>query len=162
MQRPRNPLLAFLFIVALVLPWLIFLFLPGGTITGHVLFWLAMFFCLLLLWMVSATQRRLVTAAGPDLGPRMLNEAEQPEAVRQVMDVRIAIKENGVQVFRGPLRDSASVSFEQLNRALPKGFVPGRRRAWRKNRSDSEAGGRRRFTETCPTVVVLASFWSHH
>jgi hypothetical protein len=43
----------------------------------------------------------------------MLNEAEQPEAVRQVMDVRIAIKENGVQVFRGPLRDSASVSFEK-------------------------------------------------
>ena len=124
MQRPRNPLLAFLFIVALLLPWLIFLFLPGGTITAHVLFWLAMFFCLLLLWMVSATQRRLVTAAGPDLGPRMLNEAEQPEAVRQVMDVRIAIKEDGVQVFRGPLRDSASVSFEKLNRALPKGFVP--------------------------------------
>src|ERR1700693_3119719 len=25
-----------------------------------------------------------VTAAGPDLGPRILNEAEQPEAVRQV------------------------------------------------------------------------------
>jgi membrane-associated protease RseP (regulator of RpoE activity) len=31
-------------------------------------------------------------SGGPDLGPRMLNEAEQPEAVRQVMDVRIAIK----------------------------------------------------------------------
>ena len=57
---------------------------------------------------------------GPDLGPRMLNEAEQPEAVRQVMDVKIAIKENGVQLFRGPLRDSASVSFEKLNRALQK------------------------------------------
>jgi membrane-associated protease RseP (regulator of RpoE activity) len=124
MQRPRNPLLAFLFIVALVLPWLIFFFLPGGTITGHALFWLAMFFCLLLMWVVSATQRRLAASAGPDLGPRMLNEAEQPEAVRQVMDVRVAIKENGVQLFRGPLRDSASVSFEKLNRALPQGFVP--------------------------------------
>src|SRR6202048_4558440 len=124
MHRPRNPLLAFLFIVALLLPWLIFLFLPGGAITGHVLFWLALSFCSLLMWMVSATQRRLAAAAGPDLGPRMLNESEQPEAVRQVMDVRIAIKENGVQVFRGPLRDSASVSFEKLNRALPKGFVP--------------------------------------
>ena len=124
MQRPRNPLLAFLFIVALLLPWLIFLFLPGGTISGHALFWLAMFFCLMLVWLVSATQRRLAAVAGPDLGPRMLNEAEEPEAVRQVMDVRIAIKENGVQVFRGPLRDSASVSFEKLNRALPKGFVP--------------------------------------
>jgi membrane-associated protease RseP (regulator of RpoE activity) len=124
MQRPRNPLLAFLFIVALLLPWLIFLFLPGGTITGHALFWLAMFFSLLLMWVVSAAQRRLAAAAGPDLGPRMLNEAEQPEAVRQVMDVKIAIKENGVQLFRGPLRDSASVSFERLNRTLPKGFVP--------------------------------------
>src|SRR5258705_3710834 len=124
MQRPRSPLLAFLFSVALLLPWLVFLFLPGGAITGHVLFWLAMFFCLLLIWMVSAAQRRLGALVGPDLGPRMLNQAEQPEAVRQVMDVRIAIKENGVQVFRGPLRDSASVSFEKLNRVLPKGFVP--------------------------------------
>jgi membrane-associated protease RseP (regulator of RpoE activity) len=124
MQRPKNPLLAFLFIVALLLPWLIFLFLPGGTLVGHTLFWLAMLFCLLLLWVMSATQRRLAAAAGHDLGPRMLSEAEQPEAVRQVMDVRIAIKENGVQLFRGPLRDSASASFERLNRALAKAFVP--------------------------------------
>jgi membrane-associated protease RseP (regulator of RpoE activity) len=124
MQRPTNPLLAFLFILALLLPWLIFLFMPGGTIAGHAFFWLAMLFCLLLIWVVSAAQRRVAAAAGPDLGPRMLNEAEQPEAVRQVMDVRIAIAENGVQLFRGPLRDSASVAFEKLIRALPKGFVP--------------------------------------
>jgi membrane-associated protease RseP (regulator of RpoE activity) len=122
MQRPRNPLLALLFIVALVLPWLFFLFLPGGIFPGHALFWLAILFCLLLILLLSAAQRR-VAAMGPDLGPRMLSEAEQPEAVRQVMDVRIAIKENGVRLFRGPLRDSASVSFEKLNRALPKGFL---------------------------------------
>jgi hypothetical protein len=46
----------------------------------------------------------------------MLSEIEQPEAVRQVMDVRIAIIENGLQLFRGPLRDSASVAFEKLTR----------------------------------------------
>src|SRR6266436_4662206 len=40
------------------------------------------------------------------------------------MDVKIAIKENGVRLFRGPLRDSASASFEKLSRALPEGFVP--------------------------------------
>jgi hypothetical protein len=62
MQRPRNPLLASLFIVALVLPWLIF-FLPGGTITGHVLFWLAMFFCLLLLGGSKSTGRRFSSRA---------------------------------------------------------------------------------------------------
>jgi membrane-associated protease RseP (regulator of RpoE activity) len=124
MQRPRNPLLAFLFIVALLLPWLIFLFRPGGISTGHVLFWFTLFFCLLLLWMMSATQRRLAAALGPDLGPRMLNEAEQPEIVRQVMDVKIAISESGVQLFRGPLLDSASATFEKLNRALSKSFVP--------------------------------------
>jgi Zn-dependent protease len=97
---------------------------PGGASTGHALFWLALLFCLLLLWMMSVTQRRLVTAAGPDLGPRMLHEAEQPEIVLQVMDVKIAIRENGVQLFRGPLRDSASTTFEKLNRALGKSFVP--------------------------------------
>src|SRR4249920_1281839 len=121
MQRPRNPLLAFLFMLVLLLPWLIFL-LPGETITGHALFWLAMLFCLLLMWVMSSRQRRLATAAGPDLGPRMLDVTEQPEVVRQTMDVRIATIENGVQVFRGPLRDSAAVSFEKLNRALPKGL----------------------------------------
>jgi membrane-associated protease RseP (regulator of RpoE activity) len=124
MQRPRNPLLSFLFILALLLPWLIFLFLPGGTTIGHALFWLAILFCVLLLWLMSAAQRRLAAAIGHDLGPRMLSEDEQPEVVRQVMDVRIAIKENGVQLFRGPLRDSASASFEKLSRALPRGFLP--------------------------------------
>jgi membrane-associated protease RseP (regulator of RpoE activity) len=124
MQRPNNPLLGFLYLLALLLPWLIFLFLPGGTIAGHALFWLAMLFSLLLIWVVSANKRRLAAAAGPALGPRMLNEAEQPEAVRQVMDVKIAIEEDGVQLFRGPLRDAASVSFEKLNRTLPRGFVP--------------------------------------
>src|SRR5215831_7766511 len=124
MRKPRNPLLTVLLILALLLPWVIFLFLPGRSIAGHALFWLAMLFCLLLIWLTSAAQRRLAAAAGSELGPRMLNEAEQPEAVRQVMDVRIAIKENGVQLFRGPLRESAAVSFEKLNRGLPKGFVP--------------------------------------
>jgi membrane-associated protease RseP (regulator of RpoE activity) len=117
-------LLTVLLILALLLPWMIFLFLPGRSIAGHALFWVAMLFCLLLIWLTSAAQRRLAAAAASELGPRMLSEAEQPEAVRQVMDVRIAIKENGVQLFRGPLRESASVSFEKLNRGLPKGFVP--------------------------------------
>jgi membrane-associated protease RseP (regulator of RpoE activity) len=124
MQRPNNPLLGFLYLLALLLPWLIFLFLPGRTIAGHALFWLAMFFSLLLIWLVGVNKRRLAAAAGPAVGPRMLSEAEQPEAVRQVMDVKIAIEENGVQLFRGPLRDAASVSFEKLNRTLPQGFVP--------------------------------------
>src|ERR1700732_1857088 len=123
MQRPRNPWLAFLFILALVLPWVIFLFRPGGASTGHALFWLALLVCLLLLWMISATLRRVAAVLGPDLGPRMLNEAEQPEIVRQVMDVKIAIRENGVQLFRGPLRDSAAETFEKLNLALGKGYV---------------------------------------
>ena len=101
MQRPRNPLLAFLFIVALLLPWLMFLFRPGGINTGHVLFLFTLFFCLLLLWMMSATRRRLAVAVGADLGPRMLNEAEQPEIVRQVMDVKIAISENASAIVSG-------------------------------------------------------------
>src|ERR1700730_5566131 len=124
MQKPRNPWLAFLFILALVLPWLMFLLRPGGASTGHALFWLALLFCLLLLWRLSAAQRRMAAALDPDLGPRMLNQAEQPEIVRQLMDVKIAIRENGVQLFRGSLRDSASATFEKLNLALGRSFVP--------------------------------------
>ena len=123
MRRPRNPLLSFLFILALVLPWLMFLFRPGGSGIGHVLFWLAFLLSLLLLWTLSAKQRRVPARLGPDLGPRMLNEAEQPEIVRQLMDVKIAIRENGVQLFRGPLRESASATFEKLNLALGESFV---------------------------------------
>ena len=67
MRRPRNPLLAFLFILALVLPWLMFLLRPGGTSTGHSLFWLALLFCLLLLWMLSAAQRRMRQRSAPTL-----------------------------------------------------------------------------------------------
>jgi membrane-associated protease RseP (regulator of RpoE activity) len=81
-----------------------------------------------LLLAADVAGKRYAKAPGGSGGSRPwsanVDEAEEPEAVRQVMDVRIAIKENGVQVFRGPLRDSASVSFEKLNRVLPKGFVP--------------------------------------
>src|SRR6516164_5497919 len=113
MQMPRNPLLVLLFIAMLILPWVIFFFLPAKAIFGHLLFWLAIFLCLLLIWLVSRSQRRMA-ARSSDFGPRMLSEIEQPEAVRQVMDVRIAIIEDGLQLFRGPLRDSASVAFEKL------------------------------------------------
>jgi membrane-associated protease RseP (regulator of RpoE activity) len=125
MRRPRNPLLSFLFILALAVPWLMFLLRPGGSGTGHALFWLAFLFSLLLLWMLSVTQRRMAAVLGPELGPRMLNEAEQPELVRQVMEVKIAIREqNGVQLFRGPLRESASATFEKLSLALGKSYLP--------------------------------------
>ena len=123
MRRPRNPLLAFLFILVLVLPTLSFLLRLGGASTGHALLWSTLLFCLLLFWMQSATQRRRIAAAlGPDVGPRMLNEAEQPESVRQLMDVKIAIRDNGVQLFWDPLRDSASATFEKLSIALGKSF----------------------------------------
>ena len=164
MRRPRNPLLAFLFILALVLPWLMFLLRPGGTSTGHALFWLALFCCLLLLWVLSASQRRMAAALGPDSGPRMLNEAEQPEIVRQLMDVKIALRENGVELFRGPLRNSASATFEKLNVALGKSFVP-------LVQEDEQLGAKIVLIpkqtegvccpETCPTLVALASFWSN-
>ncbi len=125
MQRPKNPLLGILLIIALLLPWVIFLSRPGRTtIAGHTLFWLAMLFCLLLMWGIAASQRRMQAAAAPDTGPRMLSESEQPEVVRQVMDVKIALQERGVQFFRGPLRDSATVAFEKLSQAIPKGFLP--------------------------------------
>ena len=61
-------MLAFLLILALVLPWLKFIVRPGGASIGHALFWLALLFCLLLLWMLSTAQRRMGTALGPDPG----------------------------------------------------------------------------------------------
>ena len=123
MKNQTNPLLRLLFIVSLLLPWLIFFFLPGHAFLSLFYFWMAMILCLFLIW-IMAMQGRQDAVSRADLGPRMLYEVEQPEIVRQLMDVRIAVEEKGIQMFRGPLRESAEVAYEKLRKALSGRILP--------------------------------------
>ena len=117
-------MLPLLYIIALVLPWLVLLFLPGGSIPGLLLFWMAVIFSLILIWSMTAARRRAEAVASPSIGPRMLNEIEQPEVVRQVMDVKIALEVNSVQSFRGPLREAAEGAYRKLSQAFSDRAVP--------------------------------------
>jgi Zn-dependent protease len=125
MKRQMNPLLLrILFIFSLLLPWLIFLLLPGRTLLSLSFFWIAIVLCLFSIWVMSAARRRREAVEGGNLGPRMLYEVDQPDIVREVMDVRMAIEERGVQMFRGPLRESAGVAYEKLRRVLSDRVLP--------------------------------------
>jgi len=124
MKRPKNPLLQLLFIASLLLPWLIFLLMPGHTFISLFFFWLAITLCLFSIWTIAAAQSRREAVETADLGPRMLFAVEQPDVVREVMDVRIAVEERGVQMFRGPLRESAGAAYEKLRRVLSDRILP--------------------------------------
>jgi membrane-associated protease RseP (regulator of RpoE activity) len=122
MKRQNGSSLLLLYILALVLPWLIFLLRPRGTTFGLLLFWFAMVLSWLLIWNLVRRSTRAVER--PDTGPRVLNEIEQPEVVRQVMDVKIAMEERRIQSFRGPLREAADLAYEKLSRAFSGRAVP--------------------------------------
>jgi hypothetical protein len=125
MKKQTYPLLLqVLFILSLLLPWLIFLLLPGRTVLSLFFFWIAMMLCLFAIWTMTAARSRRAAAEGANLGPRMVYEVEQPAVVREVMDVRIAIEESGVQMFRGPLRESAEAAYEKLRRVFSDRVLP--------------------------------------
>ena len=109
-----------LWILLMLLPIAVLFFLPGASLlSGGVLVWLLFPVCLwLMLWMMREPTQSTTTAQ-QDLGPRMLLESEQPAAIRQVMDVKIATEEpTGAQLFRGRLREPAVSAYASLTRVL--------------------------------------------
>src|SRR5260370_21232245 len=100
----------------------ILFFMPARGLSHGVLwFWLTFIFFWFILTLLGAPGRPLAEAE-PE--PRRIAEAEQPEAVREVMNVRVATEEKGVRIFRGRLRESAAAAFEKLKRALAPQNVP--------------------------------------
>ena len=109
-----------LWVLLMLLPIAVLFFLPGAPLlSGGLLLWLLFPVCLwLMLWMMNEPAQS-ATSAQPDLGPRMLLESEQPAAVRQVMNVKIATEEpSGAQLFRGRLREPAASAYASLTRVL--------------------------------------------
>ena len=122
-EKQENTWWHLLLVLCLLLPLAILFLLPGGGLFfGGGWFWLTLLLTWLLMWMVLGRSRRRETAE--EQGPRMLHEPEQPEAVREVMNVRFATEENGIQVFRGRLRESASAAHAKLKAAFAPRAVP--------------------------------------
>ena len=119
-----NPLwMQFLLILCLLLPVLFLLLLPGrGWLTGGLWLGLIVLLCIWMIWMMAAPGETPEETS--EAGPRMLPEAEQPEAVRDVMEVHVATEEAGVRIFRGRLREPATTAFERLKQAFGKETVP--------------------------------------
>lgn len=128
MNRPRTHFiwLQILLVLVLLLPLVALLLLPGGTATsGGIWFWMILLLCVWMVWLMVL--RRFAEVPRQEVateGPRMLLPDEQPDAVREVMNVRIATEESGVAVFRGPLTQPADVAFTRLQAEFSEQTVP--------------------------------------
>lgn len=111
-------------ILVLLLPLIILFLLPGGAlIPGTFWFWLILLFCFWVIWaLLTPASAARSQAAEPE--PRMLAPEEQPETVREVMNVRFATEKEGVRMFHGPLREPPGVAFDKLNGAFSGETVP--------------------------------------
>lgn len=122
-DKPKEASSRLIILLVLLLPPVLLFLLPSGSMMGVIWFWLLLLISFWLVWMVIGSPR----AENPGLlesVPRMLHENEQPEAVREAMDVRIATEEGGVQVFRGELREPPASVFERLRNAFGDSRVP--------------------------------------
>lgn len=114
-----------LLILLCLLPLVVLFLLPGGGFfQGGLWFWVVLLICWMLIWSILGTPRGAVEKIEEEHEMRMLPEPEQPAAVREVMNVRMATAEAGVQVFRGRLRESANSAFEKLKRSFAPDRVP--------------------------------------
>jgi membrane-associated protease RseP (regulator of RpoE activity) len=110
-----------LMILCILLPLFILFLLPGGAfLHGGMFFWMGLLLCFWILSLLFGT----TGASAPAATPHLLTTEEQPGAVREVMDVRFAEEEAGVQTFRGPLREPAAAAYAKLKRLLGAGAAP--------------------------------------
>ena len=107
-----------LLILCILLPLFILFLLPGGAfLHGGMFFWMGLLICFWILSLLFGT----TGASAPAATPHFLTTEEQPGAVREVMDVRFAEEEAGVQTFRGPLREPPTAAYAKLKRLLGAG-----------------------------------------
>jgi membrane-associated protease RseP (regulator of RpoE activity) len=113
-----------LLILILMLPLVTLFLLPGGALVrGGPWFWLVLMLCFWVIWaLLVPSPRAAQRTAEPQF--KMLPPEEQPEVVREVMNVRLAMEQAGVRTFHGPLREPAGMAYDKLQRAFPAGAVP--------------------------------------
>lgn len=112
-----------LLVLCLLLPLTILFLMPGGgLLAGGLWFWFTLLLTWLLIWMIFSGASAGKAEEEPE--PQVLHEADQPETVREVMNVKSATEEAGVRVFRGRLRRPAASAFEKLKHAFAPQNVP--------------------------------------
>jgi membrane-associated protease RseP (regulator of RpoE activity) len=112
-------------VVALLVLWplmMLFMMPGGGLAVGPLWFWLILLVCF---WILMGIGGHEPAPATVETGPRMLPEAEQPAAVREVMRVEVATEHpEGARIFRGRLNQPADSAYARLRTALGADTVP--------------------------------------
>jgi membrane-associated protease RseP (regulator of RpoE activity) len=135
--------LRLLLILFMLLPLVILFFLPGvGLLLSGMWFWMLLIVIYWLMVMLVGTPAHGPAVGVPVAGsartadvyaipvppivpaPRVLPVADIPPAVLEAMDVRVALEEAGVVVFRGPLREPADQAFARIKREVADRAVP--------------------------------------
>lgn len=123
-HRRTHPWFRLLIVLLLLSPLMLFL-APGRAVAASiVVFWVAVLGCFLVLVFILGVPEADI-APGRDVGPRMLTEGEQPDAIKDVMTVHVATEgADGVRIFRGPLRGPADAVYSKLKRAFQGRTIP--------------------------------------
>ena len=110
-------------ILAILLPLMILFLMPEGSLLGVGWFWLVLLLTFWFVWAAIGTPQE-VPPVSKEPETRMLPAEEQPEAVRRVMDVSLAIDQAGTRLFRGKLREPSATAFEKLRNSVSQDMTP--------------------------------------
>ena len=114
-----------LLVLFLLMPLTMLFLMPGHGMHYAAVhwFWFTMLITWLVMWLVFGGIGARGAVEEPE--PRVLPEADQPETVREVMNVTSATEEpSGTRVFRGRLRESAASAYDKLKAAFAPRAVP--------------------------------------
>ena len=114
-----------LLVLFLLMPLMMLFLMPGHGMYYAALhwFWFTLLITWLVMWLVFGGMAARGAVEEPE--PRVLPEADQPETVREVMNVTSATEEpSGTRVFRGRLRASANEAYAKLKAAFAPRTVP--------------------------------------
>jgi hypothetical protein len=100
------------------LPFLLLLFPGFSQLFDGLAFWIAMFICASIIWLMVFIRTAQTAPAEASHKKRTIEVSEYPQVIKQVMDVDLATEENGIRVFRGQLTELANVAHERLQEAL--------------------------------------------
>src|SRR5689334_5904300 len=85
---------------------LLFILPEMGAVGVIIRFWIVLLIVFGLVWLIVGGMTKQ-TVVERDEKARLLQPEEEPESVREVMDVQMAAEQSGVQVYRGRLRESS-------------------------------------------------------
>lgn len=97
--------------------------LPSGAMMGVMWFWMFLLMTITTIWLFlgpPADEHPQVAVAEP----RMIPEEEQPQQIRELMDVRVATEENDAKIFRGQLQTTPSKAIESLKAQYSDRYTP--------------------------------------